>query len=314
MKKEKASRHFRFSRISLLKLWSFFLCLISPIPFPMKFQMHVKLILIPLIPLGLMAQGETNEEGFKTSTVSDYLSAKYKWEKLQAETKEAELQNDTPLKSAQQKEAESQASIEALIIERNREDRRRAGSDITEEEEGLDTVELKEHRVSELFSPLMRMSEIKNLEVIDPASGGRYLTESYYTDFENNILNRWTIPLIGRSQEEARQRRVPASAISGIFGRGGENAGASRQPGPRVRQTSPQGVQRNPAPIQRERKKRPPLREPRGRILGLEGIKCGSCPPDEFRHEFLSNGGRGSPSPEPIFPPTTLSQTYGPNL
>ncbi len=168
----------------------------------MKFQMHVKLLLIPLIPLGLMAQGETNEEGFKTSTVSDFLSLKYKWEKPQAETKKAEVQNDTPLKSAQQKEAESQASIEALIRERNREDRRRAGSNITEEEEGLDTVELKEHRVSELYSPLMRMSEIKNLEVIDPASGGRYLTESYYTDFENNILNRWTIPLIGRSQEE----------------------------------------------------------------------------------------------------------------
>ncbi len=168
----------------------------------MKFKMHVKLILIPLIPLGLMAQGEPNEEGFKNSTVSDYLSAKYKWEKPQAETKEAEAQNDTPLKPAEQKEAESQASIEALIRERNREGRRRAGSDITEEEEGLDTVELKEHRVSELYSPLMRMSEIKNLEVIDPASGGRYLSESYYTDFENNVLNRWTIPLIGRSQEE----------------------------------------------------------------------------------------------------------------
>ena len=172
----------------------------------MKFQMHVKLILIPLFPLGLMAQGEPNEEGFKTSTVSDYLFSKYKWEKPQEEPKEAEVQNDTPLKPAQQKEAESQASIGALIRERNREDRRRAGIDTTEEEEGLDTVELKEHRVSELYSPLMRMSEIKNLEVIDPASGGRYLSESYYTDFENNVLNRWTIPLIGRSRKSAPKK------------------------------------------------------------------------------------------------------------
>ena len=89
-----------------------------------------------------------------------------------------------------------------MIMERNKENRGRAGSETSEEEEGLDTVDLKEHRVSELYSPLMRMSEIKNLEKIDPASGGRYLSESYYTDFENNILNRWTIPLIGRSQEE----------------------------------------------------------------------------------------------------------------
>lgn len=168
----------------------------------MKLPAHVKLLLIPLIPLGLMAQGEPNEEGFKTSTVSDYLISKYKWEKPKPEAKEAEVRNDTPLKSAQQKEAERQAAIAAMIVERNKENRARSGSGITEEEEGLDTVDLKEYRVSELYSPLMRMSEIKNLEVIDPASGGRYLSESYYTDFENNILNRWTIPLIGRSQEE----------------------------------------------------------------------------------------------------------------
>ncbi len=149
-----------------------------------------------------MAQGEPNEEGFKTSTISDYLSSKYKWEKPEPEAEKAENRNDTPLKSAQQKEAERQASIQAQIRERNRADPRRSDSRITEEEEGLDTVELKEYQVSELYSPLMRMSEIKNLDVIDPASGGRYLSESYYTDFENNILNRWTIPLIGRSQEQ----------------------------------------------------------------------------------------------------------------
>ena len=168
----------------------------------MKFQLHAVNALTLLFPLALLAQGNTNDEGFKTATVSDYITTMYKWEKPKPEEEKVEVENDTPLKSSEQKAAERQAAIDQLVKQRNMQDRRLAEEEIPEEEQGLDTVELREFQISELYSPLMRMSEIKNLDVIDPASGGVYLTEEYYTNCENNILNRWTIPIVGRSQEQ----------------------------------------------------------------------------------------------------------------
>ena len=188
----------------------------------MKFRPQVKWLLIVLLPFGLLAEDGIedkgiNEEGFKTSTISNFLSTKYKWEKTQPEAEAVEVENETPLKPIQQKEEERLALIQARIEERSA-----TVSGIQEEESGLDTVDLKEFRVTELYSPLMRMSEIKNLDVIDPASGGRYLSESYYSDFENNILNRWTIPLIGRSQEDRAKEKYRQEQFQSFLAEAGK--------------------------------------------------------------------------------------------
>lgn len=176
-------------------------------------------LLLPFIlqPLTGQSEAEKNKEGFKTSTVSDFLASKYKWE---AEKKEEQakvlVENKTPFKPLDERAAQRDAEIEArlkptLDIDDPKED-------IPEDELGLDTVVLKEFKVNELYSPLMRMSELKDLETLKPGSGGAFLSESYYSNFENKFLNRWHIPLIGKSQEQLAKERYQQEQYQSFLG------------------------------------------------------------------------------------------------
>ncbi|MCZ6671455.1 MAG: hypothetical protein O7C75_00810 [Verrucomicrobia bacterium] len=181
-------------------------------------SIHIVLFL-SLIALPLFGQDATekNKEGFKESTVSDFLNSKYKWEEQKEEPGiKEEITNKTPLKTAKLRAAYRQAAIEAhlqptLPIDDPREN-------VPEDELGLDTVELREFQVNELYSPLMRMSELKDIDTLDPASGGAFLSDKYFTNFESRYLNRWTIPLIGRSQEQLAKERYRQQQYQNFLG------------------------------------------------------------------------------------------------
>lgn len=181
---------------------------------------HLTLIL-PFLIQPAFAQTETGKtpEGFKESTVSEYLNSKYKWEELKEEEKQRPkvvVENKTPYKPIDQKLDEIDAEVEARL--RPTLDIDDPNEEIPIDERGLDTVELKEFEVSELYSPLMRMSELKDLETLDPASGGAYLTEEYFSELENKYLNRWHIPLIGKSQEELAKERYQLEKYQSFLG------------------------------------------------------------------------------------------------
>lgn len=166
---------------------------------------------------------ELNEEGFKTSTVSDFLKSKYTWEEPKKETEETkeEVVNKTPYKPLEQRVAERDEEIQARLqptLDIDDPARDEIPEDIPLDELGLDTVELREFQVNELYSPLMRMSEMKDLDTLDPTSGGIYLSEEYYSNFENRFLNRYHIPLIGKSQEELAKERYRQQQYQNFLG------------------------------------------------------------------------------------------------
>lgn len=164
------------------------------------------LIICMMLSLAAQENQDSNGEKFRESTVTDFLNSKYKWKPpSQEEILKVEIVNDTPLKTIDEKIAEKEAIIEARL--KPTLDIDNPTEAIPEDEMGLDTVELREFRVTELYSPLMRMSELKDIEKLDPASGGAYLSEEYFTQLENQYLNRWTIPLIGKSQEQLAKER-----------------------------------------------------------------------------------------------------------
>lgn len=176
---------------------------------------------IPLILQPVVGQSEEkkNEEGFKTSTVSEFLASKYKWgdEKEKAQPR-VQVDNKTPFKTLEQRQAERNEEVEARLRPTLDIDDPAEQEEIPEDELGLDTVELREFQVNELYSPLMRMSELKDLETLDPRSGGAYLKEEYYSDFENRYLNRWHIPLIGKSQEQLAKERYQQEQYQSFLG------------------------------------------------------------------------------------------------
>lgn len=186
---------------------------------------HYLILILSLLIGPLSAQvddAELNEEGFKTATVSDFLKSKYTWEepKEEEETPQETAVNKTPFKPLEQRVAERNQEVKARlqptldIDDPSKEDL----EDIPLDELGLDTVELREFQVNELYSPLMRMSEIKDLDTLDPASGGIYLSEEYYSNFENRFLNRYHIPLIGKSQEQLAQERYRQQQYQSFLG------------------------------------------------------------------------------------------------
>ena len=187
---------------------------------PQHLILILSLILSPLV--AQVEESELNEEGFKTSTVSDFLKSKYSWKESseEDETPKEEAVNKTPYKPLEQRIDERNQEIKARlqptldIDDPAKED----PEDIPLDELGLDTVELREFQINELYSPLMRMSEIKDLDSLDPASGGIYLSEEYYSNFENRFLNRYHIPLIGRSQEQLAQERYRQQQYQNFLG------------------------------------------------------------------------------------------------
>jgi hypothetical protein len=184
--------------------------------------MRLKYLLLPL-PLFLTAlsgqsTSERNAEGFKTATVSDFLSSKYTWEKQEEEAPQVVAENKTPFKPVNQKLAEREAIIEARLRPTLDIDDPISNEDIPEDELGLDTVQLREFQVSELYSPLMRMSEMKDLDSLKPGSGGAFLSEEYYSNLENQYLNRWHIPLIGKSQEQLAKEKYQQEQYQNFLG------------------------------------------------------------------------------------------------
>ncbi len=151
----------------------------------------------------------TDSEGFKNATVSDYLSGKYQWKAPDPdEETEIEVDTSTPMKSREQKDADYRARQDAhwkYIESKRREAEFKQDQDI--DEDGIDTIDMDELEIEEEYSPLMRMSAMKDLNEIDPRSGNAYLADTYYTDFESEFLNRWHIPLIGSSQEALAKQR-----------------------------------------------------------------------------------------------------------
>jgi|GEM_PF-2480395 len=165
-------------------------------------------LLLPFILQPTFGQTEeaVNPEGFKEATISDFLSSKYTWEEAKEDpAPKPVVENKTPFKPIDQKLSEREAAIEARLVPTL--DIDDPNKDIAEDELGLDTVDLREYQISELYSPLMRMSELKDLDTLDPGSGGLYLSEKYFSEIENKYLNRWHIPLIGKSQEKLANER-----------------------------------------------------------------------------------------------------------
>lgn len=191
--------------------------------FPMKpylLTLILSLILSPLV--AQVEEAELNEEGFKTSTVSDFLKSKYTWEAPKNEEEsENVVDNKTPFKPLDQRVAERNEEIKARLqptLDIDDPAKEESMEDIPLDELGLDTVELREYQVNELYSPLMRMSEIKDLDTLDPASGGVYLADEYYSNLENRWLNRYHIPLIGKSQEQLAQERYRQEQYENFLG------------------------------------------------------------------------------------------------
>lgn len=183
--------------------------------------LFLSLILSPLF--AQVDEAELNEEGFKTSTVSDFLKSKYTWEapKKEGEESESVVDNKTPYKPLDQRMAERNEEIKARLqptLDIDDPAKEKSPEDIPLDELGLDTVELREFQVNELYSPLMRMSEIKDLDTLDPASGGAYLSDEYFSNFENRWLNRYHIPLIGKSQEQLAQERYRQQQYESFLG------------------------------------------------------------------------------------------------
>lgn len=187
---------------------------------------HILILVVSLILSPLFAQveeAELNEEGFKTSTVSDFLKSKYTWEapKKEEDKEKPKAVNKTPFKPLDQRIAEREQEIQARLQPTlDIDDPSKEGSveETPLDELGLDTVELREFQVTELYSPLMRMSEIKDLDTLDPTSGGVYLSEEYFSNFENQWLNRYHIPLIGKSQEQLAQERYRREQYQNFLG------------------------------------------------------------------------------------------------
>ena len=187
---------------------------------------HIPTLILSLVLSPLFAQvdeAELNEEGFKTSTVSDFLKSKYTWEapKKEGEEPKEEVVNKTPFKPLDQRVAERNEEIKARLqptLDIDDPAGEESPEDIPLDELGLDTVELREFQVNELYSPLMRMSEIKDLDTLDPESGGVYLAEEYFSNVENRWLNRYHIPLIGKSQEQLAQERYRQQQYQNFLG------------------------------------------------------------------------------------------------
>ena len=82
----------------------------------MKSTSQTILLSLLAIPFILSAQEKKSSEGFKTSTVSDFLASKYKWEEVKDEpASSGERNNDTPIKPVDQKKADQEAEIEARL-------------------------------------------------------------------------------------------------------------------------------------------------------------------------------------------------------
>ena len=176
-------------------------------------------LLFPLILQSTFGQTEqpVNPEGFKEATISDFLSSKYQWEEAKENpAPKVLIENKTPFKPIDQKLSEIEATIEARLVPTL--DIDDPNEDIPEDELGLDTVDLREYQISELYSPLMRMSELKDLDTLDPSSGAIYLTEKYFSEIENKYLNRWHIPLIGKSQEQLAKERYQQEQYQTFLG------------------------------------------------------------------------------------------------
>ena len=175
----------------------------------MKLHISSCLLLLFFLPLSAQPSGDKKVDGFEVSTVSSFMSEKYRWvanSKKDAESLQEE--NHTPLKT------EAQKRSERMAVRANGE-----SSQFTNDDLALSEVTLRKFTVNEFYSPLLRMGEMKDIEILEPESAPGVLKDKYFSDFENNVLNRWTLPLIGRSQEELARERYRKEKEREVFGK-----------------------------------------------------------------------------------------------
>jgi len=158
--------------------------------------MTKRLIPLLLLPAVIWADDNTDSSEtsgeFKESTATDYFMSNYAFEESTEDTPEdsPEIEeNTTPLKDP------------------DFEDRPGRVDRYSSEEQAMDTIELDEYKIEEFSSPLMRMSYMKSVEELEPESAPAHLKEEYFEYWDRALLNRYTIPLIGKSAEQRAKER-----------------------------------------------------------------------------------------------------------
>ena len=180
----------------------------------MKLLSFLWSLFLSFLSLSAQPSGDKTTDGFEVSTVSSFMSVKYKWVKQSPKESGTEKEvNQTPLK----KEVPKRSEMEA--VRANGE-----SSQFTQDDLALNEVELRKFTVDEFYSPLLRMGEMKDIEILEPESASGLLKEKYFTNFENNILNRWTLPLIGRSQEQLARERYLKEKENALYRKAGRVA------------------------------------------------------------------------------------------
>jgi len=160
---------------------------------PHNIRMLKQFLCLISIPLALQAQEKDTAGEFSESTVSDFFESNYVFEEGISEEKAEDPvkleENTTPLKDPEF------------------EDRPGRSDAYYEEETGIETVDLEEYNVEEFSSPLMRMSYMKSVEELDPESAPAHLKEEYFEKWDYQLLNRYTLPLIGKSAEQRAKEK-----------------------------------------------------------------------------------------------------------
>ena len=166
------------------------------------------LLFLVVVSLSARPSGNKKTDGFEVSTVSSFMINKYQWKKEAPRETSKKEENVTPLKT----EAQRRSELEA--VRANGE-----SSQFTNADQALNQVTFRKFTVNEFYSPLLRMGEMKGIEILEPESAPGILKDKYFTNFENNILNRWTIPIIGRSQEELARERYQKEQERKVLGK-----------------------------------------------------------------------------------------------
>ncbi len=126
-------------------------------------------LFLSFLSLSAQPSGDKTTDGFEVSTVSSFMSVKYKWVKQTPKESGTEKKvNQTPLKREAQKRSEMEA------VRANGE-----SSQFTKDDLALNEVELRKFSVDEFYSPLLRMGDMKDIEILEPESASGLLKEKY---------------------------------------------------------------------------------------------------------------------------------------
>ena len=172
----------------------------------MKRLKFFPLLLICLTPLVFAQEDMSAPDDFEFTTFSEYMAERYSWDPDAAKEEEVEIPNKSPLNDKKLMAIYKETGMHPITSEPLVLDQRDDAPSTEYEDGDLVTITIREFKVVELASDLTRMPEIDDLDNLEIESGGQFLVEKYYTNFENNVLNFWTLPFFGRPQEEWARR------------------------------------------------------------------------------------------------------------